>query len=190
MSIEIWKDLKGYENIYQVSNLGRVKSLSRYVYNGKGYYLKKEKICCQRQNKKGYLMVDLVKHGNNISRPFLVHRLVAIAFIENIHSKPQINHIDGNKQNNNVENLEWCDNSQNQKHAYKLGLNKRSENAGREKRPVCLYNSNMDLIKEFNSIAETTRWLNCASSNVRLCCENKRKTVNGYIAKYKEKGVM
>lgn len=181
---ETWKDVVGFEGLYKVSNLGRIKSISRKIFNGKGFYISKEKLLLQRYNKKGYKVVDLCKNSKHYYS--LVHRIVAIAFLENINNLPQINHKDGNKQNNNLLNLEWCNNSQNQLHAYKLGLSFRSDNAGRKKKAVQLFNTNNELVKEFNSLAETTRWLKCASANVKMCCDGKRKKVKGFIAKYKE----
>jgi hypothetical protein len=106
---EIWRDVKGYEGFYMVSNLGRVKSLDRYVSRGCRYPNKfqyvKGKILSP--NKGGsYLQVVLNKGGK--SKPFLVHRLVAEAFIDNPNNYPCVNHIDENKKNNCVDNLEWC----------------------------------------------------------------------------------
>lgn len=116
MQEEIWKDIAGYEGKYQVSNLGRVRSLQ--YHNTKGIrrigYLK------TAVDNKGYLRCALSK--NNKLTTFKVHRLVASAFISNEENLPQINHKDGNKLNNHVKNLEWCNNSQNQLHAYATGL--------------------------------------------------------------------
>ena len=116
MQEEVWKDIAGYEGKYQVSNLGRVRSLQ--YHNTKGIvrigYLKPATDGC------GYLRCTLSK--NNKLTTFKVHRLVASAFIDNPNNLPQVNHKDGDKQNNNVDNLEWCNNSQNQLHAYANGL--------------------------------------------------------------------
>ena len=111
--MEIWKNIENYENKYQISNFGNVKSLN---YRG----TKKEKLLKLVPNKIGYINVQLSKNG--IVKPFYVHRLVAIAFIENPKNKPYINHLDCNINNNNVENLEWCTHSENEKHSFdKLG---------------------------------------------------------------------
>ena len=104
---EVWKDIKDYEGLYQVSNLGRIKSLSRFHYTGWGKnkgYIKKEKILKPRYDKKGYQMVVLYKNG--IGKNFKVHRLVAEAFIPNPNNLPQINHKDEIKRNNIFTNLE------------------------------------------------------------------------------------
>ena len=108
---EILKDIKGYEGRYQVSNLGNVKSLN---YRRKG----QKKILSQWNNGRGYLYV------NFSNKNYAVHRLVAETFIANIQRKEDVNHIDGNKKNNNVKNLEWCSRKENIQHAWKIGLDK------------------------------------------------------------------
>lgn len=117
---EIWKDIKDYEGLYQVSNLGRVKSLSKTLWNGVGYFESKERILVPGKDKDGYLQVGLYK--NKKRKSFKIHRLVGQHFILNEENKPEINHKDGDKQNNNVNNLEWVTSSENSTHAYKAGL--------------------------------------------------------------------
>lgn len=122
---EEWKDVGGYEGSYQVSNLGRVRSLDRLVNHPNGKRKKKHKgkvLSNNSINSSGYVIYRFMVDGN--SRYFSGHRLVAEAFIPNKHNLPQVNHIDGNPSNNNVNNLEWCDASHNTKHAYKLNLAK------------------------------------------------------------------
>ena len=116
MEQEIWKDIEGYEGKYQVSNYGNVRSLM--YHNTKG--IKRISSLKPATDGKGYLRCALSK--NNILTTFKVHRLVAQAFIPNPLNLPQVNHLNGDKQDNRVENLEWCTNSMNQKHAYKIGL--------------------------------------------------------------------
>ena len=128
---EIWKDIEGYEGLYQVSNYGRVRSLDRYVkQNHNTKQLKKGKLIQPIKDCKGYLRLKLCKE--NTSKRVKIHRLVAQAFIPNPENKPQVNHIDGNKTNNRIQNLEWCTNSENQIHAYKMGLNKITEEQRRK----------------------------------------------------------
>ena len=105
MNKEIWKDIAGYEKMYQVSNLGRVRSLDRYSWNGYKYWLQKGKILKPCQQKSGYLNVDL-SNGHSKSHKYRVHRLVAQAFIPNPNNYPQVNHKDEDKSNNKVEKLE------------------------------------------------------------------------------------
>ena len=114
---ELWVDVVGYEGGYQVSNLGRVKSLPRAVPNGRhGTINRKGKILKGRDCGKGYLKVRL----SGKQKP--IHRLVAEAFIPNPENKPHVNHINLNKQDNCVENLEWCTHSENMSHARQLGV--------------------------------------------------------------------
>jgi hypothetical protein len=108
--VEIWKNIINYEGLYQVSNMGRVKSL----WKGKERILKSGKSIW------GYYLVNLHKNGK--IKTYSVHRLVGIAFISNPDNKPEINHIDGNKTNNRADNLEWCTHLENIEHAYIIGL--------------------------------------------------------------------
>lgn len=125
MENEIFKDIKGYEGLYAVSNYGRVKSLPKQVFNHNGFFYRKEKIIKPGKDTKGYLRISVCLNGKQ--HTYKIHRLVAQAFIPNPENKPQVNHIDGNKQNNHVENLEWCTNQENQDHAWKNGLYQRKE---------------------------------------------------------------
>lgn len=125
-SNEIWKDIEGFEGIYQISNCSRVKSLDREVKGHKSTWIKKGTIMKTTLNHKGYESISLCKNGTK--QTAFTHRLVAIAFISNSENKPQINHKNGIKTDNRIENLEWCTNSENQIHAYENGLNKWTEN--------------------------------------------------------------
>lgn len=120
--MEIWKDIKGYEGVYQVSNLGRVRSLSReltysdgrkYQYKGKVLKVNVNKVC-------GARMVHL--YLNQSREALLLHRLVAVAFIPNPSNKPEINHINGDRSDNSVSNLEWATRAENMEHGFRTGL--------------------------------------------------------------------
>ena len=124
---EKWEDLKvlkhgkvyDYKKLYKVSNYGRIKSLG--IYHGKtNNFFDKPHILKTRKNKDGYILYSLSKYGKQ--EYFTGHRIVAESFIPNFDGKPQVNHIDGNKLNNRVDNLEWCTASENIKHAFDTGL--------------------------------------------------------------------
>jgi len=115
---EIWKQVVGFEGFYEVSNFGNVRSVDRYVKHPRGsMMLRKGKPMKQSKNKHGYMDIRLGKNG--IEKAYLVHRLVAMAFIENNENKPQVNHKDGVKDNNKLENIEWATRSENRYHSYR-----------------------------------------------------------------------
>lgn len=183
---EIWKDIEGYEGLYQVSNLGNIKSLKRKTWNGYIFVQKEDLILKPGLNAKKYLYVSLSK--DNKTHTYRVHRLVAQTFIPNPENKPQVNHIDGNKSNNNVDNLEWCTNSENQIHAFKLGLKPSfigSKNPNCKK--INQYDLDGNFIKQWNSFYDIKRILNIDRSLIWRCCIGKFKQVHGYIWKYSDK---
>jgi hypothetical protein len=121
---EIWKDIPGYERLYQASNLGRIKSLAKMSKNRGGVYLRKENFLKPTINNKGYCIVKLYKNEGKIKNTIFVHKLISITFISNPKNYLEINHIDGVKTNNCVQNLEWCSRSHNVKETYRLNLKK------------------------------------------------------------------
>ena len=185
MDKEIWKDIEGYEGLYQVSNFGKIKSLPKFINNNSkskkiGYY-SKEKILKPFYNPKGYLLIKLFKNNKNYTKK--IHRLVAQAFVPNLNNLPQVNHKDGNKQNNKVNNLEWCTNKENQIHAWQHNLQKRR--IGKDNplsKKVYQYDLIGNFIKEWNSIQEVEK--NLKISNISSVCYGKRKTAGGYIWRY------
>lgn len=117
---EVWKPIKDYEGYYEVSNLGRIRSLDRYVNHKSGTKYLQRGIVMAPRFRGGYVTTALSKFGH--TKYCRIHRLVAQAFIPNPENKPTVNHMDGNKMNNTVENLEWATQSENQLHAIRTGL--------------------------------------------------------------------
>jgi hypothetical protein len=128
----------------------------------------------------GYLRVMLYK-GENVKRHFQVHRLVAESFIPNPENKPQVNHINGIKTDNRVENLEWCTNSENQKHAYKNGL---KVGCNKNTKQIFQCDLNGNVIKKWESIMECERQLNIKNQHIVRCAKGKRPTAGGFKWKY------
>ena len=141
---EIWKDIPDYEGLYQVSNLGRIKRLEHKrknnLINTDSTY--KEHILKPAKQTSEYMYIVLCKNGK--TKGFRVHRLVAQTFIPNPENKPQVNHIDTNKSNNNVNNLEWCSRSENMIHAYSHNL----INSHTEKKRISQLN-NIKIAREY-----------------------------------------
>lgn len=168
---EIWKPIKGYEGLYEVSNLGRIKTLSRYIRNRK----MPEKIKKLDKSKNGYLRIEL--SSNKIKRKYLVHRLVAQAFIPNKKNLPCINHKDEDKSNNIVSNLEWCDYLYNN-----LYNDKQKKNWKKVKQ----LNQNNDIINIFESVTEASKRTNILQCRISNCLNNRQKTAGGYHWQYYE----
>lgn len=177
-----FQDISGFENLYAVSKQGTVISIPRKIWNGKGMVAHQVKALHGHKNSKGYIQIALYK--NNKRHILLIHRLVAEAFIPNPNKLPQVNHKDGNKENNVLENLEWCDNSYNQTHAWAIGLQK-SHIAGRKRRKVRLLKNEEELL--FDSIASACRFLRQTNNANLYRVLNKSKsynTIKGYKAEY------
>ena len=164
---EEWRDIKGYEGLYQVSNLGRVRSLNCRGHKGC------IGILTPRLDGKGYEMVALYKEGK--ARNTKVHRLVAQAFIPNPNNYPQVNHKDEDKTNNNVDNLEWCTNE------YNHNYGTRNERVAKSlsKKVICITTGEI-----FNSMREACRKYDINTGRMTECCQGKRKTAGGYKWEY------
>lgn len=157
-----WKPISGYDGIYEVSIGGLVRSVKRKVWNGHAFVQLEERLLKPNTLSKGYLQVTL--YNNRRRKCFQVHRLVASAFIENPDNLPQVNHINGNKKDNRVENLEWCDNSMNQLHAWKTGLQKPHYcGGGAPKKRVAMLDDNGNVEREFDSIRAASIYVGCST---------------------------
>ena len=202
---EIWKDIKGYEGIYQASNMGNIRSL--YFYNNR-YKTKhyRKKLMKQSEDKQGYKIISLSK--NKKQKTYKVHRLIAQTFIKNPDDKKEVNHIDGNKSNNEINNLEWCTRSENQIHAYKNKLQRQTKKmkihsielgkkygkmngskTGKEnikkaiekrKIPVNQYTLTGQYIKTWPSMSEAARNIRTYKSLISSCSKGIRESAGGY----------
>lgn len=169
--VEEWRDIQGYEGLYQVSDWGNVKSLKRPR-------VKKDRILKCSLDKDGYVRVDLSK--DNKSKTKKVHKLVAIAFIPNPDNLPVINHIDENKENNCVWNLEWCDVEYN---------NNYGSRNGNFKKVVYKYTLEGEFVEKYESTIEAAKSVNGKASNVSACCRgfnfDKKRNKPHMCLKYK-----
>lgn len=179
--MEIWKDIKGYENIYQVSNTGRVKRIGVYRNQSKKEW-SREKLLKPAIKENKYMFVALSKNGK-VSAKY-IHRLVAEAFINNPLNKPTVNHKDGDRCNNTVENLEWATYLENNIHSIKV-LKRDSKNSS-DSKPVLQFDKEGNFIKEYPSMREAQRQTGIIGID-KVCCGVKyRKTAGGYVWKYKD----
>ena len=177
MKKEIWKPVVGYEGLYEVSNLGRVKSL-KYG---------KERILRPATDSNGYHQVNLCKDGK--VKMYLVHRLVAQAFIPNPHNLPIINHKDERVDNNRVENLEWCTAEYNNNYGtHNAKVAKANLNHPSMSKPVLQFTLDGQLVREWPSVREAQRLGGFDQGHISSCCSGryKYKTHKGFIWKYKE----
>ena len=181
--VEEWRPIAGYEGLYEVSNLGRVKSKKRVDINRLGVKrILKEKILKPCKEKNGYLRVNLWVNGKN--KHYTVHRLVANAFIPNPDKLPQINHKDEDKTNNNISNLEWCTPEYNINYGNRTKKVSDLQKNDRGKSYIIdQYTIDGRYIKSYPSSKEIKRQLKIDSSNILKCCHGVYKQAYGFIWK-------
>jgi hypothetical protein len=170
--IEAWKDCPVYAENYEVSDMGKVRN--RHT----------RQLIKPMTDHKGYLRVRLSL--KDVKKSARVHRLVASAFMLNPLNLAQVNHIDGNKNNNHASNLEWISNAENMRHAVRNNLYRHVENAGRPKRPVMAQNIRTNEVINFASIAEAARVTGLYGPNIAKVCRHQRNHCGGYVWKYSE----
>lgn len=194
---EIWKPIKGYEGYYEISNLGRVKSLCRKIPNTRGrqfyYRLIKETILKKTTDNDGYHIVSLYK--DNKTKNFKVHQLVANAFCENPNGYKQIDHINTIRTDNRADNLIWCTSKENHNNKITL-LNHKKATIKKAKAnlkdgvyklttKVIQYDLAMNKIREFNSIKDAASSVGVSSNAITRVCKHIQKQSAGYIWRYK-----
>lgn len=192
--MEAWKQIDNYDGLYEVSDLGNVRSVTHIDF----FYPDKEKLISRTKKGKmliqseanGYRRVHLCKDGK--VRIFSTHRLVAKAFIPNPNNYPEVNHLNGVRNDNRAANLEWCSKSQNIRHCYDVLKRKISPNVVNvfggdhpASTPILQYDLTGHFIKEWGSAIEIQRALNLNSPNVIACCRGKQQTCGGFIWKHK-----
>ena len=178
--VEIWKDVDGFVGLYQVSNLGRIKALGRYVKTGNGgkRYIE-EHFVKPNKCKNGYLEATFSRKQKRTVR--LLHRVVAKAFIPNPDNLPEVNHKDEDIQNCQVENLEWCTSKYNANYGSR---NVRMIEKRGNTKPVIQKTKDGDFIRRFDSVAEATRATGAFDSAIIKVCNGKQKTSVGYRWEY------
>ena len=187
MMEEIWKDIKGFEGRYQVSNLGRVRSLDM-VLEGRNWqssgpfeYQRSGKVLKPLKKRNGYYQVCLRHDGK--PKYFSIHRLVALAFIPNPNKLPCVNHKDEDKANNVVSNIEWCT----QKYNSNYGTRKerlREYSINNVMRPVVQYDMEGNVIDTFESLTDAANKTGIPNADIGGVCKGRRKSTHGYVFKF------
>lgn len=187
METEIWKDVKGYEGYYLVSNMGRVRSKRALMTPKDGTICQKDILLATLPTReKQYITVTLCKRGTKKQVP--VHRLVAEAFLPNPDGLPCINHKDENPSNNWVGNLEWCTQGYNIQYSLERKGRLRPKS---ELLPLCAYTLSGEFIAQYSSVWEAIEKLHIKSNsprgtrnNIRMCCKGKVNSACGYVWRY------
>lgn len=186
--MEKFIDITGFEGRYQVSNVGNIKSLERLATGGCGNRYRPERILVNGTNRHGYKTIGLWNNGKYTTKT--IHRIVAIAFITNPENKRTVNHIDGVRTNNNVINLEWATDSENQKHAYEK-LNRVPTFLGRfgkdhvSSKPIIQTTKSGEYVAEFDSQLEAKKETGINNGSISDCCKGVRQSAGGYKWKFK-----
>lgn len=183
---EEWRPVVGYEESYEVSNFGEVRGVDRWVPSVHGERFKKGVIKSKKTDKDGYFRVYLSKSSKK--KQFMVHRLVAEAFLDNLNNDPVVNHIDGDKQNNRADNLEWCTRSYNDLHAFKLGL-RVPTCGGTSKAVYKLDKDTMAILGKYPSLAEAGRQNGLTTQAISYVVNGKYKQTGGYKWALVDEGV-
>ncbi len=178
--------IKGYEGLYTINTNGEIRSLEKYRSSGKHKGIHKEQMLKPFITRYGYLGVNLYKDGKK--KAHLVHRLLSLAFISNSEGKPQINHKDGNKINNSLNNLEWCTAKENSQHAYNTGLSSawHKGNTGKDTptaKPVFQILKD-GTRKKWDSASDAIRAFGFDSSGISRACSGEIKTHKGFMWEY------
>lgn len=180
--MEIWKEITGFEGLYEVSSIGNIRSLDRKIPIKNGLWNIKGKVLKLCNDSDGYKIIGLSK--NKLRKTYKVHRLVANAFIENTLNKPQVNHINGVKYDNRIDNLEWATNKENMVHAFLIGLKKNNDynlSLMKESASKKVIDQNSGII--YSSIKDASKALSIGYGGLKsqLRGESKNKTTLRYL---------
>lgn len=185
MKEEIWKDLKGFDLPYQISNKGNIKCLTHTIIDVLGRkYVRYEHNMSLTKHKSGYVVVTLRK--NNSRSVCRVHVLVAKTFIDNPDNKPTVDHIDGNKTNNSVNNLRWYTIQENKRNpnTFLQSIEATINSCKSRTKKVYQLDSNYKVIAEYNSAEEAAKNVGCSSVFIHRCCVMSKRTAKGYHWSY------